>query len=786
MMLTSSFIPLYLKAFLLLLHFHILVAQEKEIYTVVGASAHLPCNISAPDDDGALLVLWYRNFDAQPIYSFDNRFSTTKHWSEDQSFGPRALFRDNSIYPGILSELIISNVQFEDGGYYKCRVDFRRSQTRSETLHLRIIEEPDIPSIVNQNGTALMGEIGPFALGEALILLCTVDRGNPRPAVSWWRNGELWDDEPDPNTFDEVQQNTLVIAALDRSHHGNEFSCVARNNNVTGSPSSRVKVILRMPVLDIHLSSLPNPVTSDTSYEVLCQATGAQPLPNITWFLDSTLIQVSQVDVRVTHRENLTTSSLYFTPKMKDHGRILTCIAENELGKANATRELSIHFVPIVSLEMMNEKEYVLEGEDLVLECHIKARPRVWRVIWYHNGKEVQPNGDRVVIPEEGTLLLRNVTKERSGDYLCSATNVEGDGFSKIVKISVYYKPVCRDARIAKSIDYINDGRDEVTTISLGCGVDAKPEVKRYRWLVNSSDSESVFEIPSAENSMTFSNYKSTTGAKTRGQVLCWASNEIGEQGAPCIFHVVPIGAPHPPTNCKIRNHTASTIVVSCAPGFNGGLTQHFIMEVYETAQNNSQILIATNWTDSSDRLIVRGLTPESNYILSIKSVNERGESSPVYLGGKTEGYIHYLPVKNEFSRLPLLFVIIGILVSLMAIGLFLTVFLAMKKRQKHERQLARDLNNRRNGVEEEEGGGGGAPLLVPRHLEQVPIQQHQPCIHCSRKELLATTSPVERTVIKTFSVDKKRPICPVCNPQGKTPYPRGGGGGRMESSEFS
>ena len=31
---------------------------------------------------------------------------------------------------------------------------------------------------------------------------------------------------------------------------------------------------------------------------------------------------------------------------------------------------------------------------------------------------------------------------------------------------------------------------------------------------------------------------------------------------------------------------------------------------------------------------------------------------------------------------------------------------------------------------------------------------------------------PVQRAIIKSFSIDKMRPICPVCNPAGDTPYP--------------
>ena len=37
--------------------------------------------------------LRYKDESPQPVYSFDARFSTVKHWSEDPDFGPRAYFR---------------------------------------------------------------------------------------------------------------------------------------------------------------------------------------------------------------------------------------------------------------------------------------------------------------------------------------------------------------------------------------------------------------------------------------------------------------------------------------------------------------------------------------------------------------------------------------------------------------------------------------------------------------------------------------------------------------------
>ena len=77
------------------------------------------------------------------------------------------------------------------------------------------------------------------------------------------------------------------------------------------------------------------------------------------------------------------------------------------------------------------------------------------------------------------------------------------------------------------------------------------------------------------------------------------------------------------------------------------------------------QVLVASNWTTGST-LSVRGLLPESSYIIAVKAVNDRGESTPVYVGGKTEGLVQSLPISGDSSRLPLLFVIVGILLALM------------------------------------------------------------------------------------------------------------------------
>ena len=84
-------------------------------------------------DDGARLVLWYKDSDPQPVYSFDARYLNPKHWSQDPNFGARSFFR----HTADPAQLIISSVTMDDAGTYKCRVDFKLSQTVTHEISLR-------------------------------------------------------------------------------------------------------------------------------------------------------------------------------------------------------------------------------------------------------------------------------------------------------------------------------------------------------------------------------------------------------------------------------------------------------------------------------------------------------------------------------------------------------------------------------------------------------------------------------------------------------------------------
>jgi hypothetical protein len=83
-------------------------------------------------------------------------------------------------------------------------------------IRLNIVEEPKKPVILDDEGSAVMGNLGPFRLGQPLILVCLVEGGDPAPRVVWFRDGVVEDAEVDPSTYEDVLQNTLVISELDR------------------------------------------------------------------------------------------------------------------------------------------------------------------------------------------------------------------------------------------------------------------------------------------------------------------------------------------------------------------------------------------------------------------------------------------------------------------------------------------------------------------------------------------------------------------------------------------
>ncbi|XP_062538331.1 uncharacterized protein LOC134206616 [Armigeres subalbatus] len=108
------------------------------VEAVLGRTTSLPCDIT-PDEanDRVYMVLWFRESAGKPLYSYDVRgrqYAKALYWSDGAAFGPRAYF----VTVSKPAALTVENIQLDDEGVYRCRVDFQNSPTRNHRINLTV------------------------------------------------------------------------------------------------------------------------------------------------------------------------------------------------------------------------------------------------------------------------------------------------------------------------------------------------------------------------------------------------------------------------------------------------------------------------------------------------------------------------------------------------------------------------------------------------------------------------------------------------------------------------
>lgn len=93
-------------------------------------------------------------------------------------------------------------------------------------------------------------------------------------------------------------------------------------------------------------------------------------------------------------------------------------------------------------------------------------------------------------------------------------------------------------------------------------------------------------------------------------------------------------GEPSAPYNCTAYNITAGGLSVGCLPGYDGGLSQFFNLQVLQAKADNKAVFNATG-VKSGD-FSVYSLEPGTAYELHIWSENSKGRSSSVVLMAET------------------------------------------------------------------------------------------------------------------------------------------------------
>lgn len=669
-----------------------------QLFAAVGGKVSLPCNTTIPmGGDGVSLILWYHGDYGIPIYSLDARdqpMSKARHFP-GQDLGTRAYF-DVSAKPPVLR---IDPVLESDAGEYRCRVDYSRQRTQHRNVNLTVIVPPKDAIIRDETGKPLHGVIGPYDEGAHLVLICDADGGRPPPSVTWWRGSTLVDEKFAMTPLDVVR-NELVVNRLQRTDLLATFTCRASNTNLTLPRSSSVTINMNLRPLDVRIISLKRPLSAGRKVELVCQSSGGRPPPQITWWLGKK--KLSFVRDNVTVNDNYTTSSITFSPSIDDHGKYLSCHADNPLLSNSGLEDgwtLNIQYVPRLSLSLGANMKHkaIREGSDVYFECNIQANPMVSDVGWKFEGKPLYSNIKQGVIVSNQSLVLQKVRKESRGHYQCVAANVEGEGESDRVPLRVHYTPVCKKRQ---NLVY-GVARDEEAEIS--CEVEADPGELSFKWALNNS--VETFDVKTfvVNGTASVATYR-PRWKHSYGLLYCWAQNSIGVQREPCAFHIIPAGPPEAVKNCHVSNQTVTSLSVDCEPGDHGGLRQTFHLEVYNSALELLQRNVSS--TDGA-AFTVRDLPPGTAFILVLYGSNSKGRSNSVSISTNTLPSPERRTANTDITTVsPVLGVLIGIVGALVLVAIVIVVVMRLRgddtekrptedspeKSQNHQRKTTDDL----------------------------------------------------------------------------------------------
>lgn len=536
------------------------------VNTLAGYTTKLECDLqSSRPDDSAYLVLWYIESEKQPIYSVDLRarpLEQAKHWKNER-LASRAQF-DTSAASS--AAFMLSNVSEDDDGIYRCRVDFRHTPTRHVRYQLNVVQLPRVP-VIYANSARQYGTVSAmYDEGTDLALICEVTGGGPNLKVGWYRNGKLVESRVEHRMHHDYFYH-LQLRSLSRDDHHATYACQLDLDVTPPAPPvlRNITLNLRMKPKKVEIIPAGLYLEAAKTQQLLCKATGANPQPVVTWWMNN--IQLTSAEILVSKEENGTVSKLNLTPAIEDDGRIVTCRAQTPLldgGFVEDEWRMPVYYPPLANLVLGRRftAEEIREGSNVYLECQTRSNPPIQRLTWMHNGKLLgnsRNRENRDIILANQTLVIRQIERQTAGNYTCIATNRLGESASAPLHLHVKYAPVCRRSKPLTVVV----SRDQ--SIKLRCQVEADPETLSFPWtLSNGRETTLLPREMSSDFGLTSILVYTPRRDADFGELQCWALNDIGKQKEPCRFKIVKEGLPPTPTQCALQSLSKGVLEVKC------------------------------------------------------------------------------------------------------------------------------------------------------------------------------------------------------------------------------
>nr|XP_040038202.1 roundabout homolog 2-like isoform X2 [Gasterosteus aculeatus aculeatus] len=466
------------------------------------------------------------------------------------------------------------------------------------------------------------------AVGETASLECQPPRGHPEPTNFWRKDKARLDLKDDRIT---VRGGKLTISNTKKSDVG-IYVCVAANMvGERESEKAQLSVFERPVFVQRPVNQV---VLVDETVEFRCQVNGDPP-PTLRWKKEDVDIPRGRYEIRHEKEDFLLRIK---KASVSDQGTF-TCVAENRVGKLEASAYLTIREAP--QFVVRPRDQIVAQERTATFPCETRGKPQP-TVFWQREGSQdlLFPNqpkqGDsRVSVSLNGELTISSVQRSDAGYYICQALTVAGSILAK-AQLEV------ADALKGRPPPIIRQGPSNQTQALGGLSLlkcqasgDPEPTVTWRKNGVNLLGKDPRFSLLEHGSLQIQS-----TRLSDQGLYTCVATSSSGETSWSAYLDVrdstdlldfIPHNATAlsgPPSKPVVTDVTKSSISLSWEPGPEvGSPVSSYVIEAFGQSVSNS-------WQTAADHVkttefTVIDLRPNTVYLFIIRAVNARGLGDP-------------------------------------------------------------------------------------------------------------------------------------------------------------
>ncbi|KAF7668913.1 hypothetical protein LDENG_00274740 [Lucifuga dentata] len=464
------------------------------------------------------------------------------------------------------------------------------------------------------------------AVGEPAVLECQPPRGHPEPTISWRKDGANLDDKDERIT---IRSGKLMITNIRKSDAG-KYICVG--TNMVGERESE---IAELTVLE-HPTFLKQPssvvVLADETVEFHCAVQG-DPVPTVRWRKDDSDLPKGRFEILEDH------TLIVRQVTSSDEGSY-TCVAENMVGKSDASATLTVHVPPAFAVRPKNQ--VVAVGRTVTFQCEVTGNPQP-AIFWQREGSEsllfsYQPPQpfSRLSVSQTGSLTIADAQHSDAGFYSCQALNIAGSVITKALlevtgSTSEHPPPVIRRGPINQTVPV--DSK-----VILGCHTAGTPtptvQWKKDGVVVSPVDSRMSIE-DTGSLVIHYAKLEDT------GFYTCIASSPNGEASWTGYLQVKEFGVvietshptdpnmiPSAPLKPEVTDISRTSVTLSWKPDSNARATAtSYLIEAFSYTLGSRWVTLADHV--KTQTFVLNNLKPGTVYLFLVRAMNAYGLSDP-------------------------------------------------------------------------------------------------------------------------------------------------------------